>query len=99
MRVIILLLVLSSLSACVIPHPADGFDRDATARANGHEFTVNWNDREAQATRTSVTWNPPFSEVALGAIAATQAVTGCRVRPASLTGDVTLVRMTLDCPA
>jgi hypothetical protein len=99
LRPAVLVLVLAlPLAACGLPDPRDGLTETGTARANGHEYRVNWNPRVAQVTRTNPTWRPDFAEVALGAVRAAEAVTGCRVRPASLTGDVSLIEVTLDCP-
>ena len=87
------------LAGCGLPDPRDGLTETAMADANGHSYRVNWNPRVAQVTRLNPTWRPDFASVALGAVRATEQVTGCRVRPASLTGDVALIEVTLDCPA
>lgn len=97
MRRAILLLALL-LAACGLPDPRDGLTETGTAEANGHSYRVNWNAKVAQVTRTNPTWRPDFAEVALGAVRAAEAVTGCRVLPSSLSGDVSLIEVTLDCP-
>ena len=91
--------LLLMLAACGLPDPRDGLTETAVAEANGHSYRVNWNARVAQVTRTNPTLRPDFAGVALGAVRAAQAVTGCRVRPESLRGDVSLVEVTLDCPS
>ena len=90
--------VLLGLSACGLPDPRDGLTETGTASANGHDYRVNWNRKMAQVTRTNPTWRPDFADVALGAVRAAESVTGCRVRPASLRGDASLIEVTLDCP-
>lgn len=74
-----------------------GLNRSGTAAAGGHAFRVNWNLETAQATRTNATWRPKLSEVMPAALAATEQVTGCRVDPATATGDVALIEVALDC--
>lgn len=96
---VLLAAILLAPGACGLPDPRDGLTETATASANGHEYRVNWNAKMAQVTRTDPTWRPRFADVALGAVRAAEAATGCRVRPASLTGDVSLIELTLDCPA
>ena len=92
-----LLLALTLLAACNVADPRDGLNRSGTASAGGHDFRVNWNLETAQATRTNPTWRPSVAEVWPAAMAATEAVTGCRAKPGTATGDVALVRVELDC--
>lgn len=92
-----LVLPLLLLAACNAAHPLDGLKRSGTASAGGHDFRVNWNLETAQATRTNRVWRPRLAEVVLAAMAATEEVTGCRVRPDTAVGDVALVNMSLDC--
>lgn len=91
------LMCLLALAACNMANPLDGLNRSGTATANGHTFRVNWNLQTAQATRTDRSWRPDRDAVLAAAVAATENVTGCRVAPASVRGDVTLVNMGLDC--
>ncbi|WGH79429.1 hypothetical protein [Jannaschia ovalis] len=95
MRAVLSALLL--LAACGSPHPLDGLTRSATASAGGHDFRVNWNLETAQATRMNRVFRPRLDDVLPAAIAATEQVTGCAVRPATAIGDVALVNMTLDC--
>ncbi|SFI92192.1 hypothetical protein [Jannaschia pohangensis] len=92
-------LALPVLAACNSAHPLDGLNRSGTASAGGHYFRVNWNLETAQATRTNPTWRPGLTEVVLAAVAATEEVTGCRVKPGTAIGDIALVNMALDCRA
>lgn len=85
------------LAACNAPHPFDGLDRSGTASAGGHDFRVNWNLETAQATRTNRVWRPGLTQVVLSAVAATEEVTGCTVKPGTALGDIALVNMSLDC--
>ncbi|WP_179380252.1 hypothetical protein [Jannaschia marina] len=91
------LLVLLLLAACNTPHPLDGLNRTGTASAGGHDFRVNWNLETAQATRTNPAWRPGLAQVVLAAVAATEEVTGCTVRPGTAIGDIALVKMSLEC--
>ncbi|WP_298429955.1 hypothetical protein [uncultured Jannaschia sp.] len=97
MRIVILTGLLLALAACNGAHPLDGLDRSGTASAGGHDFRVNWNLTTAQATRTNPTWRPEVAAVAAAAVQATEAATGCRVKPGSVTGDIALMNMGLDC--
>ncbi|MEL6587792.1 MAG: hypothetical protein AAFQ50_14235, partial [Pseudomonadota bacterium] len=85
------------LVACNTAHPLDRLDRTGTAEAGGHSFRVNWNLKQAQATRTNRVWRPGVSEVTAAAVLATEQATGCRVLPGSAIGDIALVNMRLDC--
>ena len=93
----LLVLPLLALAACNSSHPMDGLNRSGTASAGGHTFRVNWNLESAQATRTNATWRPSLTQVLPAAIAATEEVTGCRVKTGTALGDVALVNMALDC--
>ena len=95
MRVLLPLLPL--LAACNMAHPLDGLDRSGTASAGGHDFRVNWNATDAQATRTNPAWRPGLPAVVAASIEATEKVTGCRVKPETAIGDIALVNMALDC--
>lgn len=88
---------LALLSACGAPHPLDGLTRSGTADVLGHSYVVNWNAETAQVTRTNRTWRPDYADVARGALIAAELVTDCAVRPATVSGDVALINMTLDC--
>lgn len=92
-----MLLLVPLLAACNMAHPMAGLNRSGTASAGGHTFRVNWNLETAQATRTNAAWRPELAEVLPAAMEATEQVTGCRVKPAIVAGDVALVTMALDC--
>lgn len=80
-----------------MPSPLDGLNRSGTAGAGGHDFRVNWNLKAAQATRIDRRWRPDRTAVMAAAAAAAVEVTGCRVQPGSVTGDISLIDMALDC--
>ena len=89
---------LLALTACVaIPDPRDRLTQTGRADANGHSFIVNFNAKAAQATRTNFAWRADVVQVGLGAVQATERVTGCDVMEGSLSGDVALFEMALDC--
>lgn len=88
-----------ALGACSAAHPLDGLNRSGTASAGGHDFRVNWNLETAQATRTNPAWRPGLTEVVMAAVAATEQVTGCKVKPGTAIGDIALVNAALDCRA
>ncbi len=92
-----LLLPVLVLGACNAADPRDGLNRSGTASAGGHTFRVNSNLETAQATRTNATWRPAMASVLPAALAATEQVTGCRVKPETATGDVALIEVALDC--
>ena len=94
LRVLPLLLL---VAACNAAHPLDRLERTGRASAGGHDFRVNWNLKQAQATRTNPVWCPGLTEVVVAAVQATEEVTGCAVVPGSAIGDIALVNMRLDC--
>ncbi len=91
--------LLLSLAACGTPHPLSTFDRRDTADAAGFSFIVNWNAEQAEATRTGLYFSRNIAPVRAAAVQATEDVTGCRVSPNSLGGDLALVTMDLECRA
>ncbi|KIT17466.1 hypothetical protein jaqu_06540 [Jannaschia aquimarina] len=92
-------LAFAGLAACGSPHPLDGLDRTGTARVEGRDYRVNWNVSTAQVTRMTPEWRPAFASVARGAAIAAEQVTGCKVVPSSVSGDIAMLNMALDCTA
>lgn len=92
-----LILLSCALAGCNTAHPLDRLDRSGTAQAGGHEFRVNWNLKQAQATRTNPVWRPGLAKVTAAAVEATEKVTGCTVIPGSAIGDIALINMRLNC--
>lgn len=88
---------LSGLVACGAPHPLSGLIHSGTEIGNGHTYSVNWSQTEAQATRTNAVWQPGLAEVTRGAVQAAEKLSGCTVVPGSVIGDIALIHMRLDC--
>lgn len=95
MLLVIVGLGLLWLSGCNTAHPLDGLHRSGTAAGGEHRYRVNWNAEVAQAVRLNPAWRPAYPGVRDGAVAATEALTGCRATPDR--GDLALVRLSLDC--
>ena len=97
MRLLLILvgLGLTWLSACAPTHPFDGLDRSAERAGGGQLYRIHWNAERAKATRLDPRWRPAHAGVLAGAVAATEAATGCAATPER--GDLALVILALDC--
>lgn len=98
MRFIVVMSV--PLAACDSPSPAFWSSPPERVEVAGHEFTVRIAKEEAETTRTNTIWPPPDARQVLPAAAlAMQGVSGCSVKPGTLSGDAAVQRAELDCGA
>ena len=93
----VVIIPLAALAACASPHPLSGLRNQATAEAGGFTFAINYSQDIAEATRLTSVWRPNYSDVQAAAVSAVAKGTGCAPDLRSVSGDVALVRMKIDC--
>jgi hypothetical protein len=90
---------LLALASCGSAHPLSGLRNNVTADAGAFSFSINYSADAAEATRTNRVWRPEYAVVQAAAIQAVAKGTGCTPVPGSVTGDIALVKMKIDCTA
>jgi hypothetical protein len=86
-----------ALAACSVPHPLSGLRNQVTTDAGGYSFAINYSQDIAEATRLTRVWRPDYLDVQAAAVSAVIKGTGCTPDLRSVTGDVALMRMKIDC--
>ncbi len=86
------------LVGCNTPKVGFRYTAQKSITVGKNSFTVFYNKTAAQALRHNRIKLWETAQVQKDAVAATQTVTGCKVRPGSIKGDPGLVQMRLNCP-
>jgi len=86
------------LTGCDTPKIGFRYTAQNDIRIGNNSFTVFYNKSHAQALRHNRIKLRDTAQVQADAVTATEAVTGCKVRPASIRGDPGLVETALKCP-
>ncbi len=89
---------LIALAGCNTPKVGFRYTAQKSITVGKNSFTVFYNKTYAQALRHNRIKLRETAQVQADAVAATQTVTGCKVRPGSIKGDPGLVEMVLSCP-
>lgn len=87
------------MTACDSPHPMSDFAavKPTEIEVDGRRFSVRVAGTRATAVRWNFEWGAKAADVLPSAGLAIERVSGCRVVPGSLTGDVALIEARLDC--
>lgn len=85
------------LSACAAPSVGVMGGRSGSATVGAYAFDVNFKGSQAEAYRSNIVLRPKASEVFAAGATAIEQVTGCRVVPNSVRGDVAIVRAEILC--
>ena len=93
----VILIPLAALAACASPHPLSGLRDQVTVDAGGYSFAINYSQDRAEVTRLTRVWRPDYADVQAAAVAAVIKGTGCAPDLGSVSGDVALLRMKIDC--
>ncbi|MEO0701105.1 MAG: hypothetical protein AAFY80_03095 [Pseudomonadota bacterium] len=99
MGMVRLLCLCLALTACASPSPRFMGAERSDVVVDGMRFAVFRRGSEVEVFRLGPGAIPRQRDVFTNAITAITQVTGCDVRPKSMTGDAALVRASLDCPA
>lgn len=93
------LIFLLALAACDLPSPIEPVAGRAAqvVMVQGSSFSVRYVGSEAVAVRKNFDFRARRHEILPRAGIAIERVSGCRVRPGSLTGDVARIEAKIDC--
>lgn len=99
MRYLGCLVLLAALAACDLPSPTGPVAgaRAQSVEVAGSTFSVRVSGQDAVAVRTNTDFRARRADILPKAGLAMELVSGCRVRPGSLDGDVARVEGRLDC--
>ncbi len=89
--------ILFLLAACDTPKVGFRYTGQKSITVGKNDFTVFYNDKQAQALRHNRIKLRETAQVQADAVMATEAVTGCKIRLGSIKGDPGLVEMRLKC--
>ncbi len=98
MRILIALACALVLAGCTSPSPRFAGTARQEVSVEGSRFIVFHRGDEVEVHRVSPEFLPRQRDVFLRAIMAIETVTGCALRPRSLTGDQAILRASVDCP-
>lgn len=83
------------MSGCVSPSPGMANAKREELTRDGLTYTVFYTDSRAEVIRTGYATGESARREAM--LSAVRELTGCDIEPDSVTGDITLLRMDLDC--
>lgn len=98
MRIFLIIACALIVLGCTSPSPRFAGAARQEVTVEGSRFIVFRLGDEVEVHRVSPEFLPRQRDVFIRGLTAIEAVTGCPVRPRSLTGDQAILRASIDCP-
>ncbi|WP_051153772.1 hypothetical protein [Litoreibacter arenae] len=86
-----------TLAACAAPSVGVMGGRSGSTVVGAYAFDVNFKGSQAEAYRSNIVLRPKASEVFAAGVTAIEQISGCRVAPNSVRGDVAMVQAEILC--
>lgn len=91
------LLPLLTVAACAAPSVGLMSGRSGSSQVGAYSFDVNFTATRAEAYRSNIVFRPKAREIFAAGATAIEQVTGCRVVPSSVAGDVAMIHADILC--